>query len=43
MVYSTTKADKFENQKNYYLLDPALELSATGRRTYLVRNEAVVW
>jgi len=41
-VYSTTKTDKFDNLK-YYLLDPTLELSATGRLTYLVQDEAVVW
>lgn len=38
-VYSSTKAVKSDQLGGYYLLDPVLELTATGRRSYLAQNE----
>jgi hypothetical protein len=42
-VYSTTKADHLVQEGGYYLLDPMLELTATGRRSYLIQNEDTSW
>ena len=36
IIYSTQKADKMPRESSYYLIDPILELAATGRRSYLI-------
>jgi hypothetical protein len=36
IIYSTQKADKLPRESSYYLIDPVLELTATGRRSYLI-------
>ena len=36
IIYSTQKADKLPRESSYYLIDPVLELAATGRRSYLI-------